>query len=593
MREIIYKFAEKGINISPEVYERIINLENPLIFTTDLILKIRSKFSKKELFHLDEEFLLGYLSEDDTTEDDLKRTLDGDGKDGRNFEFNDNLGNQLSSNASTKDGGEIDQNDLASESQKSHEKNVINETVKTELKNEDLNKNADGIENKNSIKKGRRYKGQSEVIKKNLNQVKEFDPSKCFRNLNSVDREYNFEIIQDTTNKSYTSGEITNLVNYFGNRFEKLSKILSRRAELKVPQKIKDVVGSTEFNIVGMINDIKKTKNGHRMIDFEDDTGVISVLFHKNNQDLFNESEKLVKDEVLGLIGEKKGSLAISSSIVYPGVQRVDTKPMDFSMAFISDVHIGSLNFLDDSFSKFIKWINGDFGTDEQIDMGNDVKYLIIAGDLVDGIGIYPNQDKELAIKDIAQQYEEAARYLGDVRSDVKIILCPGNHDASRVAEPQTAIPEKYAKSLYKLNNIELVSNPAVVNIEGLNTLIYHGRGFDDLAITIKGMSHEKNDVLMEKMLKMRHLAPIYGERTPLASELEDHLVIDEIPDIFHTGHVHINRYKLYNGVHLINSGTFQTQTEFQKTRNITPTAGIVPVLHRGNYNELKFFNGE
>jgi DNA polymerase II small subunit len=223
--------------------------------------------------------------------------------------------------------------------------------------------------------------------------------------------------------------------------------------------------------------------------------------------------------------------------------------------------------------------------------MGNDIKYLIIAGDIVDGIGIYPNQDKELAIEDINQQYEIAASYLGDIRSDVKIILTPGNHDASRVAEPQPAIPEKYAKSLYQLNNLEILSNPAIVNLEGFNTLIYHGRGFDDLAMSVKGMSHDKNDLLMEEMIKKRHLAPIYGERTPLASELEDYLVIDEVPDILHTGHVHINKYKLYNGIHLINSGTFQTQTEFQKIYNIVPTSGIVPILYRGKYKELNFLN--
>ena len=93
----------------------------------------------------------------------------------------------------------------------------------------------------------------------------------------------------------------------------------------------------------------------------------------------------------------------------------------------------------------------------------------------------------------------------------------------------------------------------------------------------------------MEELLNKRHLAPIYGERTPLASELEDYLVVDKVPDIFHTGHVHINTYKNYKGVHMINSGTFQTQTEFQKVHNILPTCAEVPVLHRGVYKKLKF----
>ncbi|MDR3223939.1 MAG: DNA-directed DNA polymerase II small subunit [Methanobrevibacter sp.] len=590
MKEIIYKFAEKGMNISPEVYERIVQLENPLIFTIDLILKIRTKFSKNELFHLDEEFLLNYLNEDDLINRDNtvrnsnsnnnsnnKKTIQIDNNIPKQSpKNNDNLNNQVSlnSDASFKE-------DTAS----SEELKTYNPEISEVSKDIHVNKNTVEGENENDIK----TKTLNEIIKKKSNQINYFNTSECFRNSNIVDTNYDFKIIQDTTNKSYTHGEISDLIKYFNNRFEKLSSILSKRPELKVPHKIKDIVGSTEFNTIGIINDIKTTKNGHRIMNFEDETGMIPILFHKDNEDLFSESEKLVNDEIIGLVGEKKGNLAISSNIIYPGVKRVVNKPMDFSIAFISDVHIGSLNFLDDAFSNFIKLINGENNEDS---IGEDVKYLIIAGDLVDGIGIYPNQDKELAIKDIAQQYEEAARYLGDIRSDIKIILGPGNHDASRVAEPQTAIPEKYAKSLYQLNNVEFVSNPAVVDIEGFNTVIYHGRGFDDLAMTIKGMSHEKNDLLMEKMLKMRHLAPIYGERTPLASELEDYLVINETPDILHTGHVHINKYKLYNGIHLINSGTFQTQTEFQKVHNITPTAGIVPILHRGKYKELKFFNG-
>jgi DNA polymerase II small subunit len=39
----------------------------------------------------------------------------------------------------------------------------------------------------------------------------------------------------------------------------------------------------------------------------------------------------------------------------------------------------------------------------------------------------------------------------------------------------------------------------------------------------------------------------------------------------------------------MINSGTFQTQTEFQKIYNIVPTVAEVPVLYKGEYKQLKF----
>ena len=278
----------------------------------------------------------------------------------------------------------------------------------------------------------------------------------------------------------------------------------------------------------------------------------------------------------------------MASEIINPGVPRIDEKSMNFGTVFLSDIHIGSSTFLDSAFQRFIKWINGDFGDEEQREIANNVKYVVVAGDIVDGIGVYPSQDKELTIKDIHQQYEEAARLFGDI-NDVKIIIAPGNHDASRLAEPQPAIPEDYAKNLHDLKTTEFVSNPALVSLDGIKVLVYHGRSFDDMAMTVKGMSHQQSELIMKELLEKRHLAPIYGERTPLASEIEDHLVIDDIPDVFHTGHVHINSYKKYKGIHLINSGTFQSQTEFQKIYNIVPTCAQVPVINNGSLKMLDF----
>ncbi len=403
-------------------------------------------------------------------------------------------------------------------------------------------------------------------------------------------RPFDFHVIQDTTKKSYTSGEVKDFITYFNSRYDQLRNILNKRRELKDHRPINRIGKNDDaIKIIGMVNDIKNTKNSHKIIELEDETGSISVLVHNENHQLYEKAEKIVRDEVIGIIGSKKGTLVIASDIVQPGVPRISEKPMDFGAVFISDVHIGSSTFLEDAFNRFIKWINGDFGDDSQQKIANDVKYLVLGGDTVDGIGIYPHQEKELTIKDIYEQYDEAARLLGDIRSDIKIVISPGNHDAVRLAEPQPALPETYAKSLYELKNVEFVSNPGVVSLDGINTLIYHGRSFDDMAMSVKGFSHQRTDLVMTELIEKRHLAPIYGERTPLASEYEDHLVIKEVPDIFHTGHVHINAYKRHKGIHLINSGTFQSQTEFQKIYNIVPTCAEVPVIHRGAFKLLKF----
>ncbi len=218
----------------------------------------------------------------------------------------------------------------------------------------------------------------------------------------SSGRPFDFHVIQDTSKKSYTSGEIKDFSSYFKSRFEKLSGFLDKRGELKDHRPINRIRKTEDVvKIIGMVNDIINTKNNHKIIELEDETGTVNVLIHNENHKLFEMAELIVKDEVIGVTGSKKGKFVIASDLIHPGVPRIDEKPMDFSAVFISDVHIGSSTFLGDAFNKFVNWINTDFGDDEQIKIAEDVKYLVVAGDVVDGIGVYPHQEKELVIKNI------------------------------------------------------------------------------------------------------------------------------------------------------------------------------------------------
>ena len=536
-KNILLKFAKKGINLSPDAYAKVMESDNPVNFSSELIVKLKSSDFKP----------VDLISVNGKTIDEITGNTQSGGK---TRSENNPLRNDEDRKAS-----KIDDSNQHTQGEDEKEESLNENTIKID---------------------------DSEKVEDTKVEFK--------RNQEKINVEYDFEVIQDSSNKSYTSGEIGDLITYFQSRYEKLSKILKQRPELKMTTKVADIEdGQTTLNLILMVKEIRSTKNGHKFVEFEDDTGSISILFSNKNEDLFAEAEKLVRDEVVGVIATKDNDFVIASQLIYPGVTRIQEKKMDFGVVFLSDVHIGSLTFLEDAFQKFIDWINCEYGNEEQRKIAEDIKYLIIAGDIVDGIGVYPNQDKELSIKDIRQQYDEAARFLGNIRSDIKIIITPGNHDASRLAEPQPAVPEEYAKSLYKLNNVEFVSNPAVVSLDGINVLIYHGESFNELPMAIKGLSYEKNEGMMVELLRKRHLAPIYGERTPLASELEDYLVIEHVPDIFHTGHIHINSYKKYNGIHLINSGTFQTQTEYQKIKNIEPTPAQVPVIHKGEYKLFRF----
>ena len=635
--KIITKFAKKGINLSPDAYFIIKNSKRPVDLASNIIIKLKSgKYSDDDLISVDEKIvkeIMHDLGMDIAGAKDLKqenrdKIVSKDALENKTTESQIQTKTALENRTTetSMQNKPVEAKPAAVKQERPAVKKTMKETKPigakpAEIKTTTAQKPAETkplaaktaesktttapkpmeikhtlgpnkADKKLTLEQNPSYPSEH-VVTIEQKEASEENKHHYVRNDMEITANFdNFKIIKDTSNKSYTNGDIGNLIEYFQSRYNKLAGILSKRPELRTFQKINELnEDQTDLNLILMITEIRTTKNGHYLLECEDDTGSITLLISKDNAELMESAVKLMKDEVIGVIAERRkgNDLAICQRIIDPGVPRMPKKDMDFGVVFTSDIHIGSTTFLDDAYSRFIKWINGDFGNEEQMEMANNVKYMIVGGDIVDGIGVYPNQDAELAIKDITAQYDEAARFLGDVRSDVKIIITPGNHDASRVAEPQPAVPEKYAKSLYELKNTEFISNPGVVSLDGINVLIYHGRGIDDMVMGPNEFSHERNDLVMKEFLNKRHLAPLYGERTPLASELEDHLVIDQVPDVLHTGHVHINTYTNYKGIHCINSGTFQTQTEFQKIHNIMPTPAEVPILNNGVYKQLKF----
>ena len=75
----------------------------------------------------------------------------------------------------------------------------------------------------------------------------------------------------------------------------------------------------------------------------------------------------------------------------------------------------------------------------------------------------------------------------------------------------------------------------------------------------------------------IKHILLYVNDKNP---ETKDHLVIERIPDVFHGGHIHINGEGQYRGVQIVNSGTMQSQTSFQKSLNIDPTPGQISLLN-------------
>jgi DNA polymerase II small subunit len=406
------------------------------------------------------------------------------------------------------------------------------------------------------------------------------------------DYESKIEILKDVTGESTSEGNLTDFVKYFKDRFETLRKILTsnRREAMGTDEiaRIRNQQGPIKF--IGLVTEVRQTKNGHKLIELEDETDSISVLIN-NSSPLINTN--LVNDEVICVIGKMgKSDLVYVEDIVRPEVplrknQNRSAEPIN--CLFISDIHIGSNTFLNDPWNKFIKWLNGEYTHNGYEDILDRLKYIVVAGDIVDGIGIYPGQEAELEIADIYAQYEELARRFQNIPEHLKLIIQPGNHDAVRPAEPQPTFPKEIT-NLFN-NDVHFVGNPCYFTLNGVEILSYHGRSMDDFVMQIPNVSYNQPLKIMKEMLIRRHLAPVYGQKTPIAPEHHDYLLIDRLPDIFVTGHIHKTAVETFRDISLINASAWQSQTKYQKMMNFNPEPGnvISADLQTGKLSVINF----
>jgi len=383
-------------------------------------------------------------------------------------------------------------------------------------------------------------------------------------------------ILKDITGNSTCVGNVIDFAKLFSDRFENLRKILARRRELSGLMPIsKASKVQRDVRIVGIVNDIRTTKNGHTIVEMEDEEEKIQVLVLKGSR---RGMDSFVKDEVLGVVGSlgKEGDLVVAKDIIRPDVpmnNAMTPNGSDSILAFVSDIHVGSTEFLADEWNRFVGWLSKD-------PVAKDIKYIVMPGDLVDGIGIYPGQEDELLIEDVYEQYAELSRLVSAIPKRIRIVMMPGNHDAVRLAEPQPALP-KEVTSMFD-SRVRFVGNPCYMEIEGRTILAYHGRSMDDLKDGIPSLTYTEPCGIMKEMLKRRHMAPIYGGRTALAPEQKDYLLIDTVPQVFVTGHVHTCEMADYRGIKLINASAWQSQTEYQRMHNQVPDPAKVPMVNLG-----------
>lgn len=405
--------------------------------------------------------------------------------------------------------------------------------------------------------------------------------------------ESDIEVHFDITGNSSTEGRISDMQSCFRSRLSQIREMMLSGGVLpRRPMRNSEAWRNRrrynskdyEITIVGLASDVKWARTGSLMFVLEDETTQIGCVLKppSDASPLHASLDGLMDDEIVGVSGFftsgdrdprlivldiHKPPLSNHSKAQAPHDQAV-------SAAFLSDVHFGSKTFLQPQWDKMIHWFKND-------PLARTVKYFVLSGDGVDGVGIYPGQERHLTVKDLFRQYGELAAMLEEVPDWVDVVMLPGNHDAVRPAEPQPALDPEVQQDY---SNTVFVGNPCDFSLHGVRVLSYHGKSIDDFVATLRSVTYSKPEMAMKAMLERRHLAPSWGGKTPLSPEPEDRLVIPVVPDIFVTGHVHGHFVGDHKGTLMVHSSTWQDQTDFQRMLGFHPKPCILTIVNLHTY---------
>lgn len=416
-----------------------------------------------------------------------------------------------------------------------------------------------------------------EKTKQKLFQINQDDLETYLGIKDDPSLENEVKVLLDPTDKITTGEGVKGYNALFSSRFNKLKRIVSDRPEARMLKSltfVKNERSEDDMYVCGLVTTRNSERNVTKLV-LEDPSGSLEGIIF--DTELQKTADTLLVDQfIMARVGVGKNSGFIIKDLILPDIpdQATNKSESEAYAVFLSDLHIGSKYFMEEELTEFFSWISSPDPTAKKI------RFILIGGDMVDGVGIYPNQNKELVCQTIEEQLKKVESLIDQIPKNIKIIIMPGNHDPGRRALPQPAIPKKYNSGLWDRENVVMVGNPAVVSLNGVKVMMFHGQSIDDIVKTTPGLSYDKPTNVMKHLLRARHLSPIYGSQTPIAPEMQDLMVIEDIPDIFHVGHVHKAQLDMYKGILLVNSGSWQKQTPFQASVGMTPNPGIALLVN-------------
>lgn len=415
-------------------------------------------------------------------------------------------------------------------------------------------------------------------------------------------RKYKVDVVFDYKNLGQKS-TINNFILYFNKRYDYFFDILKSQIDEEKLYKISKLkepgIKNSKIKVecFGLVDEINETKNKHIIFTIEDKNSKIKCLINSNklnkssnmfDLELKQKIESLCLDEGVVVKGSLGDDIIFVDDIILSSKENIlnlKTIQKDEYVAFLSDFHVGSKVFVDVDFQKMIDFLCSKTQSKKLNEIAKKIKYIIINGDFIEGIGVYPNQEKDIAISSTELQYKRIAKYLNQIPKDKCILSIAGNHDVARLAEPQTRIKYEKAYPLYNMENFICFSNPCSFNLykdeknSGLNFFLYHGGSLfyyaDKIKFLREGGGARIPNKVGEFLLEKKHLSPSHGSNVYIPDSEIDPLKIIENPDFFILGHTHkMAITKNYKGCSIISCACWSELTDNQEKLGMYPDVG-------------------
>ena len=168
------------------------------------------------------------------------------------------------------------------------------------------------------------------------------------------------EVGNDMTGRSTGTGDYGDFVATFRDRYERLAGKLKGRVNHRNASALAASPGGGDAGMVGMVADVDSTTNGHWILDLDDTTGVFPCLVMKDRP-VASLVDEILHDEVLAVEGtlSDDGSILFVDDLHFPEIPRTyepSTADRPVQAALISDIHVGSQEFMRGAWQRFTSW---------------------------------------------------------------------------------------------------------------------------------------------------------------------------------------------------------------------------------------------